>query len=137
MNSDNENAFVLRSTVSEKRLVISDIAKEEYSVSFESVDLRVTKLVSSYMTPYGIPDFLDQLGSYSKPWDSRIVFETLEGEFSLLAECSSLGIVTFLIELKNQSENEDWRFQVEISTELGQLPLLASNSRKVFELAYS
>jgi hypothetical protein len=77
---------------------------------------------------------MEELASHQAPWKGATSWATLEGEFEISATCAAGGAVTFKVTLRGlPGSDEEWRVSAGISSELGQLPLLAQAARDFFE----
>jgi hypothetical protein len=127
------DSIVIASVKSPLTLTISEIKGESFYVSIDSPFLSASRGVYSYPDPKGISNLLQEIASNEKPWEGEVIWESLEGEFRLGALCSSLGSVTFAIRLRQFSGEEDWNVETELVSELGQLPKIATDARRLFE----
>ena len=74
----------------------------------------------------GLAKFFGELGSLDAPWKSARAWESIEGDFKMSATCSSLGAVTFLVNMSGLlGAAEEWHLHAGIGTEFGQLSRLA------------
>jgi hypothetical protein len=56
-----------------------------------------------------LPTYWKFWPEYEQPWEGEMEWESVEGEFSVIASCSSLGRVTFKVLLrKRQFHGEEW-----------------------------
>lgn len=77
-------------------------------------------------------DFFIALGEQRRPWQGQRTWESLERDFSLSVTCSSLGSITFQVELRGlQGTPEEWQVIAGIEFELGQLERLAADAAAV------
>ena len=107
--------------------------KGDYFVAqIESSHLNVTREVWAYTDAHGFADLFEWLASQKKPWNEKQSWESLEGEFKFSSTCSSLGTITFEVELQHQGCAEEWQIKTQISSEFGQLPTLAKRARRFF-----
>ena len=104
---------------------------------FFTVDLigspSATMRVSTYTDDLGLNNLFIKLGRMNKPWSKPLRWESLEGEFSISASCSSTGVVLFdfaLLDLPGHPEESRLTFGLE--TEFGQLSELATESNSFF-----
>jgi hypothetical protein len=73
-------------------------------------------------------DFFTLLGNQQQPWSNQKHWSSLEGECTLSATCSSLGVVMFQVMLRGQSGSpEEWQVTAGITSAFGQLAQLASD----------
>ena len=127
------DSLVISSVKSPLTLTVSEVKGESFLVSISSPFPSARRGVYSYPDPRGISDLFQQIASNERPWEGLVSWESLEGEFSLGASCSSLGPVTFAIRLRQFNGDEDWDVKAELVSELGQLPKIATDARRLFE----
>jgi len=126
------DSFVIASVKSPLTLTISEVKGESFLVSLSSPFLSATRGVYSYPDSKGISDLFQQIARSERPWEGQVSWESIEGEFRLSASCSSLGSVTFDIRLRQFNGEEDWDVETDLLSELGQLPNIATNARRLF-----
>lgn len=74
-------------------------------------------------------NFFIALGEQQRPWQGQRTWASLEGDFNLSVTCSSLGGITFQVELRDlQGAPEEWQVIAGIEFELGQLARLAEDA---------
>lgn len=79
-----------------------------------------------------LTNFFLTLGEQQRPWQGQRTWESLEGDFNLTVTCSSLGAITFRVELRGlQGAPEEWRVIVGIEFEFGQLARLADEAAAI------
>ena len=103
-----------------------------FSVEIISPIIRVVKEVWAYTDAYTLADLLEELASQDKPWENAESWESLEKEFKLLATCTTLGQVTFEIELTQVESIEEWRVRTLLRADFGTLPMIAKSARNFF-----
>ena len=124
--------FILRSTQSDLRLEITNLRGEYLTARLESRYLSAGVDVCTYTDSHGLLNMLERLTRYERPWKDEEVWEGIERDLVIGARCSSLGAVTFRIELRQFRGEEDWRLTTELVTEMGMLPNIASAARAFF-----
>ena len=131
MSETESDTFIIRSTATSSKLTISDFTGECFTATLISENLSAIVLVWPITDSHGFPNLLDRLARYDKPWDGEESWAGLEGDFKFSASCSSLGSVTFKINLRHFG-SEGWTVDTELRTEMGELQGLASASRLFF-----
>ena len=127
-------SFSIKSNHSERELAFLSREGDDFWVELKGT-------VSVKLNVYGycphsndLADWFEKLGSYNVPWPDELSWESLEGEFKISVECSSLGHVNFIISLKElPGTHEESRIHVGIQTELGQIKRISNGARKFFE----
>ncbi len=76
--------------------------------------------------------FLD-LAEKKAPWDGKILWEALEKELSIVAECNNLGKVKFTIGVYQYINSENWSLEAELDYDLGMLPALGKAFENVWK----
>lgn len=131
MSENKRDVFTIKSRESDLRLIVSDVKGEYFTVTVVSNQLTATRNVCTYTDSHGFPNFLERLSLYEKPWDGEESWNGIEGEFKIFGSCSSLGVVTFRIQLVYYGR-ENWRVETELKTEMGQLLEIAHLARRLF-----
>lgn len=126
------NEFVIKSSDSDLKLILSDIKGDYFKVSLVSNHLSAFREVWAYTDAYGFADLLEYISSLQKPWEDTVSWGSIEGDFKISITCNILGKVKFQIELSSTGEDEDWFIKTYLNTELGQLESLAKAARKFF-----
>jgi hypothetical protein len=124
--------FRIKSSDSDLELILSDIQGDFFKARIVSKYLNTIREVWAYTDAYGFADLMENLSSYEKPWTDLKRWESIEGEFKILASCSKLGTVTFEIELSHHGCAEEWAVKTQLNSELGQLPRIAKSARAFF-----
>jgi len=88
--------------------------------------------VWAYTDAHGVADLFEWMASQDKPWGKARGWESIEGEFKLIASCNLRGKVTLDLEMNHMGCAEEWRVQTQIKFEFGQLPGLAKQARVFF-----
>jgi len=90
-------------------------------------------MVSVYTDVFGLDNLFQELGSLERPWSGVKGWAGIEGDFSIAAASTSLGEVTFRVSLSVQSGSpEEWRIDMGVTTDFGQLSKIAAMSRAFF-----
>lgn len=126
--------FSIHSTESGSILTFDKVQGDYFSVCFSSSALSVKRGVLAYTDAHGLANLFEYLASHEFPWLTSEKWESIEGEFSLNATCSSRGIVNFKVCISDFGNEEPWRFEGNIRTEFGQLPTIANSARQFFSL---
>lgn len=124
--------FIIKSSTSDLTLMLSDINGDYFKVTLKSFHLNTTREVYAYTDGDGFAKMFERLASYNKPWAGEEIWESLEGEFKLSANCSTLGQVTFKINLSYMGCSEEWSVETDLLYEFGQLEKLAKSARAFF-----
>jgi len=114
-------------------LVISQHRDEYFRVELNGFDLSASAEIWAYIDANELHRFFQDLGGLDTPWQGPRSWVSIEQDFSLSATCTTLGSVTFQIELcGSQGEPEEWRVQAGLATEFGQLEQIAKNAAAFF-----
>ena len=126
--------FSIHSNSSDRELAFLSSGKDDYfTVQLRGSSLQATQRVYAYTDRSGLARLFARLSACERPWSGEERWESLEGEFSLSARCSSLGIVTFLVAILGlEGAPEEWRVSASLTTELGQLPNIAAGAHRFF-----
>ena len=90
-------------------------------------------MVWAYTDADGLCQLFSRLGEYSRPWTGLEIWESIEGDFRLSAACSSLGSVTFSVEMAGlQGAPEEWRVSASLVTEMGRMQELSAGAHRFF-----
>lgn len=124
--------FSIHSSSSSRELVFQSRKGEYFQVILKG-NVEAALDVYAHTDEQGLNHLFQELGVYQKPWQGKKEWQSLEGEFSISAECSSLGKVQFLVELRGlQGAPEEWKIQVGLASELGQLEKIAKQAMAFF-----
>lgn len=122
----------IKSTCSDRELVLSNRNGDHFEARI-SGDIEVSVSVYEHTSFYGLDTLFQKLGSQTKPWEGELSWESIEGEFKITANCSSLGHVQFDVSFWGHIGSPgEWRLNVGLENELGQLPVLAKKSAMFF-----
>lgn len=124
--------FVIKSTNSDAELIFSEHRGDDFVVEFRSFALRVTLDVCGYTDPMGIAVVLKEIASGGMPWTGARTWKSLEGEFSLSAECNNRGHVLFEVRFDRVGIAEEWSASAALTSELGLLPGIAAAANEFF-----
>lgn len=125
-------SFSIKSTALDRELVFLDAETDYFRVELRGSSITATLRVYAF-SPHmegGLAGLFEKLGRYTQPWGGAERWESLEGEFSLEATCSAVRSIRFAVTLINRTE--DWRLTTSLSSELGQLPSIASAAAQFF-----
>ena len=123
--------FCIKSSLSEIELRFFNPQGDYFSVEIISPIIHAVKEVWAYIDAYTLADLLEALASQDKPWENSESWESLEKEFKLLATCTTLGQVTFEIELNQVESIEEWRIRTQLRADFGTLPMIAKSARTI------
>lgn len=106
---------------------------EYFRVELKGFEVSASTQVWAYTDANGLNQFFQALGCLERPWQGERSWASIERDFSLAATCTSLGSVTFRVELRgSQGAPEEWRVEAGLVTEFGQLEGIAKNSEGFF-----
>lgn len=124
--------FRIKSSDTDLQLKLSELDSESFTAQIKSFRINATRTIWTYTDIDGIANLIESLASQQNPWFGVKCWESVEGEFKLSASCSSLGKVTFGIELSDYDCSEAWLIKTQLSSEFGQLSELAKSARAFF-----
>lgn len=125
--------FSIQSNSSDRELAFLSPRDDYFTVELRGGALCATQLVYAYTYGPTLTSLFARLASHERPWFGEERWDSLEGEFSLSATCSSLGTVAFLVNICGQSgAPEEWRVSASLITELGQMPKIAAGAQSFF-----
>jgi len=131
------NKFIIKSVESDLKLILSDMQGEYFKVQLESERINAIHEVWAYTDAYEFSGFMNDLAAQDKPWSGVKSWGSIENDFVLSAKCSSLGQVTFEVELSKFGSSEEWQVKTHIVSEFGQLPNLAKSAKAFFGASLS
>lgn len=130
--------FAIKSSSSDRELRFLARKGDEFRVELSGHGLTVELLVSAYTDSTGLLRLFETIAKCSEPWPGTESWGSLEGEFNLSATCFTSGQVLFSIEAwGSPGAPEEWRATAGITSELGQLPSIASAARRFFSAAHA
>jgi hypothetical protein len=125
--------FSIHSTSSSRELVFSAHKGEYFRVELKGFEVVASTDVWAYTDANRLNEFFQELGHFERPWQGQRSWASIEGEFSLAATCTSLGNVSFHVTLLGlQGAPEEWRVEVGLVTDLGQLEKIAKHAQFFF-----
>ncbi|MFN4329059.1 MAG: DUF6228 family protein [Limnobacter sp.] len=130
-----EPAFSIRSNSSNRVVVFSGFNRdhETLRIDINGHGISVGSTVSVYTDAFGLDRYFKELAGISRPWSGARNWGTIENDFSISATSTSLGEVTFRISLcALQGAPEEWRVEVGLTADFGQLPKFAAVSGTFF-----
>ena len=123
----------IHSTASRRELVFSQHKNDYLHVELKGLEVSASAAVWAYTDADGINDLFQELGGLEVPWQGERSWISIEGDFSLFATCTSLGSVTFRVEIRgSQGAPEEWRVNAGLVVEFGQLEQIARSSNAFF-----
>lgn len=124
--------FSIHSSFSSRELVFQSREGDYFQVILKgSVEAALD--VFAYTDAQGLNLLFQELGACQKPWKGKKEWQSLEGEFSISAACSSLGEVQFVVELRGlPGASEEWKIQVGLVSEFGQMEKFAKQAMVFF-----
>lgn len=127
--------FSIKSNASDRELAFFAARPDYFTVELRGSDVRAAKEVYDAR---GLAELFAKLASFERPWKGSEAWESLEGEFSITATCSTLGEVRFSIRMRDMlAEHEPWEVSARVVSELGQLPDIAAHAKVFFDAAAS
>jgi hypothetical protein len=122
--------FSIHSASSNKELVLSHRKGDYFQAQLRGVvESRIR--VYSYLKEDHLIAFFKGLAAKVRPWEGELSWESLEGELSISATCSTLGHVLFKVKLWGETGSpEAWRVDTGITYDFGQLMALARSVEK-------
>ena len=128
--------FAIHSSSSDRELRLLARSGDEFRVELLGREINVACEVSAYTDSKGLLALFEKLAAHARPWQGSESWSSLEGEFNLIATCSTSGHVHFLVELRGQpGASEEWHASAGITSELGQLQSIAAAARSFFDNA--
>ena len=128
-----EEMFVIKSSSSDRELRFLARHGDEFQVELSGYGLTLALKVSAYTDSTGLLRLFEKIASHATPWRGKESWRSLEGEFILSVSCSTSGQVYFFIEAwGSPGAAEEWRASAGITSELGQLPSIASAAHRFF-----
>jgi hypothetical protein len=126
--------FAIHSSSSDRELRFLARNGDVFQVELVGRELTVAHEVSAYTDSKGLLALFEKLAAQVGPWRGAESWTSLEGEFSLIATCSTSGHVHFQVELQGgPGAPEEWRASAGITSELGQLQSIAAAARSFFD----
>lgn len=123
----------IHSTSSDRELLFTENTGECFRVELKGFSLSAATEIWA-LDAIGLSQFFEELGKLERPWQGQRTWASVEGDFSLSATCSSLGAVTFRVELHQlPGAPEEWQFGAGIATEFGQLERLGKAAKEFFK----
>jgi hypothetical protein len=125
--------LTIRSTSSNRALQIGEGGGNSIPVKLTGFPITaVTEVWAETGDVSALADFFVNLGKVRSPWQGTRTWESLEGDFRLSVTCSSLGAVTFQVQLRGlQGAPEEWHVESGIESEFGQLEQLAKDAEEL------
>ncbi len=128
--------FTIHSTSSDRSLTFTNCRGNYFQVDLKGAGVSASVEVYAYTDALGLNNLFQELSAYNKPWTGTKKWESLEGEFSISATCSTLGNVEFRINLKMlPGHPEESAISTGIASELGQLSHIAKEAERFFNSA--
>src|SRR5205814_3852848 len=91
----------------------------------------VGQVYAGYMPRYPTQLFVDMARQWSG-WPGELVYESLEGEFTLRCSHDRFGHISIRVELRSGLMPDDWRVEATVMTEAGQLEDIAQRAALFF-----
>jgi Family of unknown function (DUF6228) len=125
--------FTIYSASSDRSVTFSNHSGDYFQVDLKGENLAARIKVYAYTDAFGLNTLFQELATHSKPWAEAKKWESLEGEFSISATCSTLGNVLFHINMRMlPGHPEESSLSTGISSELGQISNIAKEAERFF-----
>jgi hypothetical protein len=129
------SSFSVHSVDSDRELVFRDRNGERFTVELKGSELFGSVDVWLHPVANDLHIFFQELAGFPNAWQGARAWESLEGELSLSATCSTLGQVTFFVKFYHRAGSpEDWEVRARLVTELGQLEKIAKEAKIFFRV---
>jgi Family of unknown function (DUF6228) len=126
--------FSIHSVNSDRELRFQYLKEEYLEVELKGSGLSAVAGVSIYTYANGLNTFFEELSKFRAPWQGSHTWESLEGDSSISATCTTLGQVTLMVKLHHfLVDPEDWRVEAGLAIELGQLEKIAKDAKAFFQ----
>lgn len=109
--------------------MFSDFRGDYFTIRLIGSELSALKRVWAYTDCEALVQLLEDLAVRERNWDGTIEWCSIEADLYLGFRSDRLGHVFVEVEI---SKPADWKINCQISTELGQLSLIAKNARRFF-----
>ncbi|WP_374500664.1 DUF6228 family protein [Pseudoxanthomonas sp.] len=128
-----DSSFSIKSTTTDKELRFFGIGEYVFSVELRGTGIYAVREIYCPLGSSEFTQFFLRLASYERPWPDIEQCTSLEGDLSISARCSALGVVTFSISIHGLfGVPEEWQLSSDLTSELGQLPKIAAASSRFF-----
>lgn len=129
--------FAIHSSSSDRELRFLARNGDNFRVELVGRELNAAREVSAYTDGKGLLALFEKLAAHVRPWRGTESWSSLEGEFTLVATCSTSGHVHFHVELWGRpGAPDEWRASAGITSELGLLQSIAAAARSFFDDAH-
>jgi hypothetical protein len=126
--------FSIRSVSSNRELVFTSHNGEYFHVELKGIEVSASTDVWATTDSNGLNTFFQEIAGFKNLWKGEKNWASLDGEFEIFAICTTLGHVIFRVKLAGQIGGiEEWKVQVGLDTELGQLEKIAQNAKMFFQ----
>lgn len=126
-------SFSIKSNSTDKELRFFGAGEYSFSVALRGAEIYAIREVYCPLGSSGFVQFFTQLATHERPWAGAESCASIEGDFSLSAHCSPLGVVTFSVTIHGPfGVAEEWQLSSQLTSELGQLPRIASSAKHFF-----
>ncbi len=118
--------------------MFSDYGPDYFTIELRGSSARSIRRVYTFPGARDLARFFSKLAAYHQPWEGVESWESPEGEFKLSSSCSTVGHVSFQIEIREKFGGpEEWELSAVLATELGQLPVIAKEADAFFNVLHS
>ena len=130
------DSFSIKSVRSDCELIFDDYDGDHFTVRLVGSRLSAMLRVWGYTDCKPLVEMLSYLASLQSGWSIPAEWASIESDFALRLRCDSWGHVLVAVHLQRiLGRSEDWELKAEIETELGQLPRIASNAARFFNVS--
>ena len=125
--------FSIKSNHSDREVVFARNEGEYFWVKLKGGITTEIRVYGYAPHNYDLADWFEKLGANKSPWPNELSWESLEGEFKISVNCTSLGHVHFVFSFRDLlGAYEESRIETGLETELGQLSNISNGARKFF-----
>jgi hypothetical protein len=129
---DDDVAFSIASCQSDRQLVFVARVGDCFELELRSHALSAGLRIWGYADGDRLVEMFEAMAKATSGWEGTKQWSSIEGEFSLAAQCDKLGHVSFDVSLRHSDGREPWQVKTCLQTELGQLPALAWKAKRFF-----
>ncbi len=126
------DSVVIKSGNTSATLTFSEHEGDYFSVTYESKAIKVYKRVWGYTDCDFLVNLFEFIAKEWRGWEGVQEWASIEGEFSVSANCDNLGHVLLDITIKEYSGPEEWRIEVSLGLDAGQTEDIAKKVRRFF-----
>jgi hypothetical protein len=133
MNESNEARSVeIRSTKGRRILRFHNHSGDYFTASIEGDNLKASRRVWGYTDCEFLVQLFEGMARDWKGWQGERNWESIEGELKIAVSMRITGQVTIAVALRHFDGEDDWRLDVPVFTEAGQLESIAHEVASFF-----